>query len=401
MIIIFVNVISLIIGYLIGSINPGYFFGKLKGIDIKSSGTENAGTMNVYKTLGVQFAIPTAIYDTMKGLLAMIIAWSLGADFIIINLSGIFAILGHIFPFYLKFKGGQGVACATGIMLFYLVNYMLTFNWLDFLIFLGFMLILVFIFAYVTRAGEFLSVILLPLFGFYILIHFPTNPYNFFLWLILLHIIIIGIYNIIDEELIKIEDADFKSRWWRVALRPFAVLFIIFHFYLEKVASLTIIGIIALIFILVDISRILSKQTQKIFTEKVKSLLRKEEIKNFSSMTAFLVALFLTLLIFEKNIAITSVTFITFGDLFSKIFGLGFGRKKIFDKTLEGSLAYLGCVLICSFILYNLITIDFYIILIGALSAPLIELFSIRINDNFTVPLISASFMTVGVVFGL
>jgi len=398
---IFINILSLILGYFIGSINPAYFFGKLKGVDIREVGTKNAGTTNLYHTFGAAYAVPTAIYDTLKGLLALFIAWILGADFIFINLSGLFAIVGHIFPFYLKFKGGQGVATATGIMLFYLINYIFSINWVDFLFFLAFMLILVGIFAYVTKTGEFLSILLLPIFGYYIYLQYPNDPYNPFLWIILLHIISIGLYNIISKKLIVIDDEGFKKHKWRVIARPFAVLFIIFHYYLDDGISVSIVGIVALAFIFLDMIKILSKQTQDIFSKKIKAMFRKGELKKFSSMTAFLVAAFITMLIFEKNIAITSLSFIIFGDIFSKIFGLGFGKIKIFDKTLEGSLAYFGCVLICCYVLFYTIGTNFYILLIGAISAPIIELFSININDNFTVPLISATIMTVGVFFGL
>jgi glycerol-3-phosphate acyltransferase PlsY len=118
-------------------------------------------------------------------------------------------------------------------------------------------------------------------------------------------------------------------------------------------------------------------------------------------MTIFLVATFISILLFEKNIAITALTFLIFGDIFSKIFGLAFGRHKIFQKTLEGTLAYLGCVLICGFVLYNILEINLYILLIGGIAAPLVELFSFQLNDNFTVSLISGSIMTVARVFGM
>ena len=395
------NIIAIILGYLMGSINPGYIFGRLKGVDIRKVGTCNAGTKNVYHTLGAAYAAPTAIYDTLKGLLAMFIAFLLGAEFIIIQICGLMAIVGHIFPFYLKFNGGQGVATATGIMLVYLVIYLLNVRWLDFLVFIIFCLILVAIFKYVTNVDEFLSIIVLPLLGFYVYLEFPGNPYNFFLWIIIAHICIVGVYNIINQKLITIEDEEFKTHLWRLIARPFAVLFIIFHYFFDQLISLTIIGIVTLCFIAMDLSKIISKSTQEVLTKRIKSIFRKGEEDRFSSMTAFLVASFIVMLVFKKEIAITALTFTVFGDIFSKIFGLGFGRHKIFDKTLEGSLAYFGCVLICWYVLTHTLNLSTYIILIGAISAPLIEIISIRVNDNFTVPLISAVVMEVGRVFGL
>ena len=103
----FLSVLSVIIGYLLGAILPSYIFDKLKGIDIREEGTKNAGTANTFRVLGLPYAIPTALYDTVKGLLAMLIAYSLGANLFFMQLSGIAAIIGHIFPFYIKFRWGS------------------------------------------------------------------------------------------------------------------------------------------------------------------------------------------------------------------------------------------------------------------------------------------------------
>ncbi len=389
---------SLLIGYLLGSINPGYLFGRLKGIDIREVGTKNAGTANVYKSLGLIYAIPTAFYDTLKGLLVVYLTSLIGADLFTAHLSGLFAILGHIFPFYLKFRGGQGVACATGLLLFYLFNYIILNPGIFYFIF--FLLLLVIIFVYVTRRGNLLSPITLPLLGYYVYITYPDNPYNLFFWIILGQITIIGIFNIIDRKMIIIEDESFKRHWWRVATRPFAILFVVFYVIYSKEITLYLIGIVASIFIALDLFRFLHSQVNMILTTKIKALFRKNEYKKFSSMTIFLVAVFITFLLFEPDIAIISITYLIFGDTFGKIFGLAFGRHKIFDKTVEGSLAYLGCTLICSFILYTFLNVSPWIFLIGSISATLIELFSIGVNDNFTVSLICGTIMTVMRIFG-
>ncbi|MHA1479038.1 MAG: glycerol-3-phosphate acyltransferase, partial [Promethearchaeota archaeon] len=69
--------------------------------------------------------------------------------------------------------------------------------------------------------------------------------------------------------------------------------------------------------------------------------------------------------------------------------------------TLEGTLAYFGCMFICGYILYTTLNIPLFILIIGGISAPLVELFSFQLNDNFTVSLISGSIMTVARVFGV
>ncbi|NVM44766.1 MAG: glycerol-3-phosphate acyltransferase, partial [Candidatus Lokiarchaeota archaeon] len=64
---IFLNVLVIIIGYLIGSINPAYIFGRMKNVDIREEGDGVAGTVNAFKSLGLKYAIPTGIFDFFKG----------------------------------------------------------------------------------------------------------------------------------------------------------------------------------------------------------------------------------------------------------------------------------------------------------------------------------------------
>jgi len=395
------NIVSLLIGYFAGTINPGYLFGKMKGIDIREEGTRNAGTSNVYRTLGIAYAIPTALYDTLKGLLVMLIANLMGADFIFIQISGLLIIVGHIFPFYLKFRGGQGVAAAIGILIMYLINYFI--SGFEMFYIIGVILVLVVIFTYITKTGSILPIIVLPVLGYGVFLSYPTNPYNLYFWIILAHITIIGAYNVFSRKSIKIENEDFHTHWWRVAIRPFALLFAVFYIFLPKTNTLTIIGIVALVFICLDIIRFIHKQTNVLLNEKVKALLRKSEFSRFSSMTLFLVATFISILLFEKEIAITAIIFLVFGDIFSKIFGLAFGRHKILHdtKSIEGTLAYVGCVIICIYFLYKPLNLSIWILIIGGITAPLVELFSFNLNDNFTVSLISGTAMTVAILFGL
>ncbi|NVM16101.1 MAG: glycerol-3-phosphate acyltransferase [Candidatus Lokiarchaeota archaeon] len=397
--IIIVNIVVIFIGYLIGSINPAYIFGRLKNFDIREKGDGIAGTVNTYNTLGLKFAIPTATFDFFKGILAIYLALLLGADFIFAQLSGLAAIAGHVLPFYIKFRGGQGMATTSGILLAYLLNYLLTGPEMFFFLFFYIIFIIV-IFAYITRTGIILVIFVLALIGYAAFLYYPESPYNIFFWIVIAYDASVSLFDTIKGKVIKIEDEDFRTHWWRVATRPFAFLFILFYMIFTQIVALLIIGIVAIVFIVLDLIRFLNKQTNELFTVRFKSIFRKNEVKKFSSMTLFLIATFISILLFEKNIAITALTFLIFGDIFSKIFGLAFGRHKIFQKTLEGSLAYLGCVLICGFVLYNILDIPLFILIIGGITAPLVELFSFQLNDNFTVSLISGSVMTVVRVFG-
>ena len=89
----FLSILSVIIGYLLGAILPAFLFGKLKGIDVREEGTKNPGTTNAFKVLGLPYAILTALYDTLKGLLAMMVAFSLGVNPIFWQISGLMAIV--------------------------------------------------------------------------------------------------------------------------------------------------------------------------------------------------------------------------------------------------------------------------------------------------------------------
>jgi glycerol-3-phosphate acyltransferase PlsY len=201
--------------------------------------------------------------------------------------------------------------------------------------------------------------------------------------------------------MIKIENESFQTHWWRIVVRPMAILFVIYYFFQPQQNTLIFIGIVSSFFIVFDLYRIIHKQADEKIRIKVKALLRKNEMRRFSSMTVFLVALFITILLFRKEVAIVSSVFLIFGDSFSKVFGLAYGRHKLYNKSLEGTLAYAGSVLIMGYIIYTTIPISLPVLILGGISAPAIEFFSMGVNDNLTVPLITGSIMTVALLAGL
>ncbi|MHA1986923.1 MAG: glycerol-3-phosphate acyltransferase [Promethearchaeota archaeon] len=399
---IIIGILSILIGYFLGGILPAFIFGKLKGIDIREEGTKNAGTSNAFKVLGLTYAIPTALFDTFKGLLAMLIAFILKADHIFIQISGLAAIAGHIFPYYLRFRGGQGQATATGILLYYLVYYFtvsLT-QFVQFFTVILLLIVLLIIFIYISKAGSLMPVVLFPLLGYSVFYIYPTSGFNLFFVIILVHIGTIGMIKVITEKKLVITDERFLSSWWRVAIRPVSLLFLIFYF-IDVQLGLSLIGIVSLCFIALDIFRFLHKRTNVLLTEKTTAIFRKGEEKKFSTMTIFLISTFIIVLIFEFEIAITSLIFLVFGDMYGKIFGLAYGRIKIFEKTFEGTLAFYGSVIIFGYILYTAFNVPLLILISGGIAAPLIELLPIGINDNFTVPIISGAVMTATKIFFL
>lgn len=108
----------IIISYLVGSIPFGLLLGKLAGIDVRNDGSGNIGATNVSRLLGKKIGIVTLLLDAGKGLGPMVAAGALGSSQNIVMLCGAAAFLGHLFPLYLKFRGGKGVATALGIFLY-------------------------------------------------------------------------------------------------------------------------------------------------------------------------------------------------------------------------------------------------------------------------------------------
>lgn len=122
--------LTVVLGYLLGCFSAAYFLAKRVGnIDIREHGSGNAGTGNMLRVLGLKYAIVTLVLDALKGTLAGAIGfWLLGglggAGGWGLALGGFAAILGHSYPFYLKWKGGKGVATLIGVLL--LFNFWLT-----------------------------------------------------------------------------------------------------------------------------------------------------------------------------------------------------------------------------------------------------------------------------------
>jgi acyl phosphate:glycerol-3-phosphate acyltransferase len=109
--------LAFVIGYLLGSIPFGLVLTKLAGTpDLRSIGSGNIGATNVLRTGRKGLAAATLLLDALKGTAAVIIAGSIGGPDAAM-LAGLGAFLGHLFPVWLKFRGGKGVAVYIGVLL--------------------------------------------------------------------------------------------------------------------------------------------------------------------------------------------------------------------------------------------------------------------------------------------
>lgn len=117
------RVICLAVGYLFGMFQTAYFYGKAHGIDIRQHGSGNAGTTNTLRVLGTKAGLIVFAGDCLKCMAAV---WLMRLVFgntchdmiyLLCLYTGAGAILGHNYPFYLKFKGGKGIAATAGMVL--------------------------------------------------------------------------------------------------------------------------------------------------------------------------------------------------------------------------------------------------------------------------------------------
>lgn len=113
----------IIIGYVLGMFQTAFIYGKLHGIDIREHGSGNAGTTNTLRVLGTRAGLIVLAGDIIKCILAIVICGAIFGrthpeELYLLRLyAAAGAILGHNFPFYLKFRGGKGIAATAGLIL--------------------------------------------------------------------------------------------------------------------------------------------------------------------------------------------------------------------------------------------------------------------------------------------
>ena len=117
-----IALISIFASYLVGAIPSGLLLARGSGIDIRTQGSRNIGATNVARLLGKKKGVLTLVLDVIKGYLPMFLVGQVLQDAtnrdLVVALCGAASVLGHMFPVYLRFKGGKGVATALGAFLY-------------------------------------------------------------------------------------------------------------------------------------------------------------------------------------------------------------------------------------------------------------------------------------------
>lgn len=113
------SIITILIGYAFGCIQSAYLLSKIVGkMDIREHGSGNAGASNITAIMGWKYGFIVGLVDILKGIFAvLVVKWLYPNNPDLAFLSGNMAIIGHIFPFYMKFRGGKGVAALVGMMI--------------------------------------------------------------------------------------------------------------------------------------------------------------------------------------------------------------------------------------------------------------------------------------------
>ena len=107
--------LPVLLGYLTGSVPFAFLMARRAGIDVRFSGSGNVGAANVLRTTGAWRGVAVMALDVGKGIAAVAIAWVMSGGAAPAAVSGAAAVVGHVYPVWLRFHGGKGVAVAAGV----------------------------------------------------------------------------------------------------------------------------------------------------------------------------------------------------------------------------------------------------------------------------------------------
>ena len=166
---------------------------------------------------------------------------------------------------------------------------------------------------------------------------------------------------------------------------------------LDKKNIVLLLGALLILMITLEILRFHYLAANQIFCRYCNFLLRHNEKKHITGATYFLCGSLITVLFFEKDIAITSLCVLVISDTFAAIVGLTLGKFKLYDnKTLEGSAAFCGSALVIAWIASNITYLSLQSLILAAIATTIIELFSkkLKLDDNILIPISFAIFYT-------
>lgn len=323
--------LSLLIGYLLGSIPPGYLFGRVvKGIDIRTAGNRGTGATNTYNLVGPAYGVMAALFDIAKGSLAYLLAvrW-LGVAPDLSIIAGLAAVIGHIFPFTLGFRGGKGMATLLGLV------------------------------ATVLIYGQSWYALILTVSGFIYILHISSR---------------------------------FRWEWSARKLLKLCALVIPLGF-LNAPGLVTAFVTYALAaLVLLEIVRLANHAANRWYLRH-SSFAKVKETSRLSGYTLFLISAVVVLLWFPRDIAAMALTFFVLADTAGPIGGAMFPHGEItHGKNVGGAMLIFAACFLAGLFLRSLAGLDISVsfIAFGALAVVVLDAFSFLVDDNLLIPVGSA-----------
>jgi len=151
-------------------------------------------------------------------------------------------------------------------------------------------------------------------------------------------------------------------------------------------------------FILLDYIRLHVGSVKKLFLMLFGQLLRRRELNTLTGGSYLLLASVVAVFLFpDRGVFIAAISYLVIGDTVAALFGLRFGRTRLFRKTVAGTSACLVSCLIVAYIVFKLpnLTLPFYIGVIGALIATIVEALPVEVNDNVVIPIFAGAVMQI------
>jgi glycerol-3-phosphate acyltransferase PlsY len=106
--------LAIVLAYVVGSIPFAFLLSRKRGVDLRRAGSGNVGAANVLRTTGARAAAVAMVLDGVKGTVAVLVAQLLSAGLLAPVAAGVASVLGHVYPVWLRFRGGKGVATTAG-----------------------------------------------------------------------------------------------------------------------------------------------------------------------------------------------------------------------------------------------------------------------------------------------
>jgi len=172
------------------------------------------------------------------------------------------------------------------------------------------------------------------------------------------------------------------------------LLFPLLYLFTSKGVTLAFTAIVLSLLLMLEGVRFKRPAVNDFLFRNLSMLLREKERGRITTTTWFVLASFLLILLFERDVAITAWLLAIFGDIAAEVVGLKYGKPRIRGKSLEGSLACLAACLIVGWAASALLSLPLMIVLAGAVAATAVELLPLPLDDNLTMPLVAGAVMT-------